>query len=604
VSDHVPFPPPALSSVFAPRPLRFEDVAAAGGVPACSVVMTAYQDFRFLDAAVASLLAQDFADFELIVVDDGSTEPAPVAALAARDPRIRVLLNPENVGTAVSANRGIEAARSDIIVRLDSDDIAEPGRLGALVGALRADPELGLVGSAVTIIDEEGRPLRVERMAETDLAIRWTLMFHNPFYHSATAFRRAAWEAAGRYREDEPVAQDHYLWFDMLPHVRARNLPAPLTRYRFNMAGLTATHPTHTKSRTDPIREALWRELGLTYDTVNRQAGEDASDFLRGLEIAGPARRAAAGERLLATLDLLLAERPALVRADEDAAVGRFATGLGQRLAARPSRIPRKLRRAWELSRTVGFGATARLAMQRLRLKRTRITPRPRPAAAPQRTTPADALTALLHDISPYEGFNAAVWPDDAQGWGSENPIFLEVMAKLRPGLIVEIGSWKGASAIHMGRMAKALRLDSRIICIDTWLGSAEHVLGEKADWRDSLQPRHGFPQLYFTFLANVVRAGMADRIVPLANTSDNAALILKARGIAPDLVYVDGAHEEDAVYRDLVNYWALLAEDGALIGDDYQWDSVRRAAERFAAEIGRPLDIRGNKFVLWRQEA
>lgn len=592
---------PAAPSVFAPRPLRFERGAGADNAPACSVVMTAYEDFRFLDEAVTSLLRQEFTDFELIVVDDGSKDPSPVAALAEVDPRIRVLLNPENVGTAVSANRGIEAARSDIIVRLDSDDVAEPGRLGALVGTLRADPELGLVGSAVTIIDEQGRKLRVERMAETDLAIRWTLMFHNPFYHSATAFRRAAWEAAGRYREDEPVSQDHYLWFDMLPHVRARNLPEPLTRYRFNTGGLTATHPTHRKSRTDPIREALWAELGLTYDAVNRQAGEDASDLLRGLETVGPARRKVAGERLLAAWDRLVAGRPELVRAGEEAAVERFAADLRRRLAARPSRIPRRLRRAWELSRTVGFGATARLAMQRLRLKRTRIAPRARPAPAPRAAAPADALTALLHDMSPYEGFDASAWPDDVQGWGSEDPLFLEVMAAVKPRLIVEVGSWKGASAIHMARMAETLRLDCRILCVDTWLGSAEHALGQKPEWRESLRMRHGFPQLYYTFLANVVRAGMAGRIVPLANTSDNAALILKAKGLAPDLVYVDGAHEEAAVYRDLRAYWDLLAEDGALIGDDYEWGGVRRAAERFAAEIGRPLDVRGSKFVLWR---
>jgi predicted O-methyltransferase YrrM len=374
-----------------------------------------------------------------------------------------------------------------------------------------------------------------------------------------------------------------------------------LTRYRFNTAGLTATHPTHTRGRTDPIRQALWGALGLRYDAVNRQPDWDASDLLRGLEVANPARRAAAVERLLTTLDRLLDAHPELIRPEEADAVLRFAAALRQRLAARPSRIPRKLRRAWELSRTVGFGATARLAMQRLRLKRTRIMPPARPAAS-RAVAPADPLTALLHEVSPYDGFDAEAWPDDVQGWGSESPVFLEVMAAVKPKLIVEVGSWKGASAIHMARLAESLRLDCRILCVDTWLGSAEHALGQRPEWRESLQARHGFPQLYYTFLANVVRAGQAARIVPLANTSDNAALILRAKGIVPGLVYVDGAHEEEAVYRDLRAYWNLLAEDGALIGDDFGWEGVRRAAERFAAEIGRALDVRGDKFVLWKQ--
>lgn len=212
-----------------------------------------------------------------------------------------------------------------------------------------------------------------------------------------------------------------------------------------------------------------------------------------------------------------------------------------------------------------------------------------------------DPVTALLHDVSPYEGFDPSAWPSDLQGWGSQDTIFLDIMSTLKPKLIVEVGSWKGASAIHMAQLAKALRLNSRIICVDTWLGSVEHVLGRRPEWRESLQFRHGFPSLYFTFLANVVRAGVSDRIVPLANSSDNAALILKAKNIAPDLVYLDGAHEEDAVYRDLHHYWNLLTPNGALIGDDYSWDGVRRAVERFSAENGLDIDARGDKFVLWR---
>lgn len=586
------------ASVLNPRPIGSPGHRPQNA-PDCTVVMTVYNDFRFLDEAVDSILQQDLPDFELIIVDDGSDAPSPVKRLEARDPRIRVLQNPTNVGTAVSANRAIEVARSDIIVRLDSDDVAEPSRLRQLVGALRADPELGLVGSAVTIIDETGYPLRVERMPETDLAIRWTLMFHNPFYHSATAFRRSAFDAARGYRPDEPVSQDHYLWFDMLPHVRACNLPEPLTRYRLNDRGLTATHPTHNRERTDPIREALWRELGLAYDGANAQLGCDASNLLRGLEIKDSARRAAAQRHALDIFDHLVARRPGLVRPGEDA-VRPFAAASGRRATAGHGRtwVPRKLRTAWRLWRTIGLASTAQVAILKWTRKSDAASHRPTRLT---RVGAMDPVTALLHDVSPYEGFDPSAWPSDLQGWGSQDTIFLDIMSTLKPKLIVEVGSWKGASAIHMAQLAKALRLNSRIICVDTWLGSVEHVLGRRPEWRESLQFRHGFPSLYFTFLANVVRAGVSDRIVPLANSSDNAALILKAKNIAPDLVYLDGAHEEDAVYRDLHHYWNLLTPNGALIGDDYSWDGVRRAVERFSAENGLDIDARGDKFVLWR---
>jgi glycosyltransferase involved in cell wall biosynthesis len=132
-------------------------------------VMTAYNDLRFLDEAVDSVLRQDLEDLELIVVDDGNDDKTPFSGLQARDPRIRVVVNPTNMGTAAAANRGIDHARSDIIVRLDADDTAEPARIGRLVSALEEDPDLGLVGSAVTFIDEEGLPRGMATMPETEV---------------------------------------------------------------------------------------------------------------------------------------------------------------------------------------------------------------------------------------------------------------------------------------------------------------------------------------------------------------------------------------------------------------------------------------------------
>ena len=90
--------------------------------------MTVYNDMRFLDAAVDSILRQEFRDLELIIVDDGTGQDAIFDALARRDPRIRIVVNPANLGTAEAANRGIEVARGDIIARLDADDVAEPAR--------------------------------------------------------------------------------------------------------------------------------------------------------------------------------------------------------------------------------------------------------------------------------------------------------------------------------------------------------------------------------------------------------------------------------------------------------------------------------------------
>ena len=208
----------------------------------------------------------------------------------------------------------------------------------------------------------------------------------------------------------------------------------------------------------------------------------------------------------------------------------------------------------------------------------------------------------LLHETSPFEGFNTASFPVDLQGWGSDDAIFAQAIATKRPKIIVEVGTWKGRSAINMAKIVKSLGLDCTIICVDTWLGSPEHFLGGDPAWRTSLLFKHGYPQLYFTFLSNVIHSNVMDIIVPLPTTSENAAIILKAKGIRPDIVYVDGAHEEAPAYRDFKTYFDLLSPEGILIGDDYLLsEEVTRAANRFASEVQRPIFGTWSKFAVSR---
>ena len=182
----------------------------------------------------ASSMKRSGAFFIRSFVISRTGQKAVFDALERRDPRIKIVVNPTNVGTTAAANRGIAAASANIIVRLDADDIAEPGRVRRLVAALDEDPQLGLVGTWCTLIDEAGQLRGVDRMPESDLEIRWTILFRNPLYHSTAAFRRVCFEAAGRYKIDELISQDHYLSFQMLPLCRARNIAEPLVRYRMN----------------------------------------------------------------------------------------------------------------------------------------------------------------------------------------------------------------------------------------------------------------------------------------------------------------------------------------------------------------------------------
>jgi SAM-dependent methyltransferase len=207
----------------------------------------------------------------------------------------------------------------------------------------------------------------------------------------------------------------------------------------------------------------------------------------------------------------------------------------------------------------------------------------------------------LLFDVSPYEGFDPAPYPDDMQGWGSDHPVLTEAIRALKPASVVEVGSWKGRSAINMALAAKEARLATEIVCVDTWLGSPEHWdRHAHPDWYQSLHMRNGWPLLYYVFLANVVRHGVADVITPFPNTSDNAAAMFRQHGIRFDLAYIDAAHEYESASRDFETYYDLLNPGGLLIGDDYAWwEGVTRAADDFARR--RKLHLAGEpgKFVV-----
>jgi len=215
------------------------------------------------------------------------------------------------------------------------------------------------------------------------------------------------------------------------------------------------------------------------------------------------------------------------------------------------------------------------------------------------------AISERFFAQSPYAGFDPTPWPLDLQGWNSEHPLLGAAVRRIRPRLMVEVGTWKGASAIHLAEQAKRAGIATTLICVDTWLGSAG-VYIRRDDTFDALRPRNGYPRLYYQFLANVLHSGHDDVIVPLPQTSDNAAQILRAFGLKPQLVHLDASHDYLSVRNDLLNYFDLLTGDGVLVGDDYApaiWPGVVQAVDEFARERGLQPLIDGEKFVLARGE-
>lgn len=197
-----------------------------------------------------------------------------------------------------------------------------------------------------------------------------------------------------------------------------------------------------------------------------------------------------------------------------------------------------------------------------------------------------------LHAANPYDGFSTRKYPKldiERDGWNSDAPIFRELIEDVRPGLIVEVGSWKGASAVHMADVCKSLGLQTTIVCVDTWIGSLEMWENQSDETRyGSLGLKHGYPQLYYQFLANVIRAGHSNRIVPFPQTSAIAARWLAKRGVVADLIYLDASHDYQDVLDDMRSYWPLVRPGGILFGDDRcSFLDVERALTTFCSENG-----------------
>lgn len=209
--------------------------------PQVSVLMAVHNGQEYLRPAIDCLLAQTFRDFELIVVDDASTDGTAGILASYRDPRIRVLKNTSNAGLAASLNRGVKECRATFIARMDSDDIAEPRRLEAQLTHLQSHPEIGVLGSAATIVDEKNRERGLYLVQPTHTLIKWRAFFGSPMIHPSVMVRREVLRKHP-YNETFRNSQDYELWSRLLfeTDVRFENLTSPLLRYRVHGASTTA----------------------------------------------------------------------------------------------------------------------------------------------------------------------------------------------------------------------------------------------------------------------------------------------------------------------------------------------------------------------------
>lgn len=194
-----------------------------------------------LRTAIESILAQHGCEFELIVVDDASTDGSGALALRLKDgdPRVKVIQHQENHGLSHTLNQGLELARAPLVARMDQDDEALPHRLREQVAYMNARPDVAAAGSYVYHMGARPCYDRLVQVPTEPEHVHRILKSYNCLYHPSVIMRKAVVESTGGYRADFVNAEDYELWLRLSKNHLVSNIPQALLRYRFSPGGMT-----------------------------------------------------------------------------------------------------------------------------------------------------------------------------------------------------------------------------------------------------------------------------------------------------------------------------------------------------------------------------
>lgn len=233
--------------------------------PRITVLMPARNAAAHIDEAARSILAQTFGDFELLVVDDASTDDTVARLEALGDPRIRIVRAPARLKLAGALNFGIREARGAWIARMDADDVSLPRRLETQAAFLQRHPDIAIVGSDVLAFGA-GPEQRLRYPRKADEVVAFAL-FNCPFAHPAVMFRRAAFIEHGlEYDVTYYPTEDYELWSRALRELRGANLSDILLRYRRHAASMTGSDWSEMDRQAARVQARMLAELGLPSD--------------------------------------------------------------------------------------------------------------------------------------------------------------------------------------------------------------------------------------------------------------------------------------------------------------------------------------------------
>lgn len=227
--------------------------------PMLSVILPAYNAELYIAAAVESILTQTYKNFELIIINDGSTDKTADIINEYKDSRIQIFTQ-KNQGLVASLNRGIEAAKGKHITRQDADDVSLPIRLQTQLKEFDKNPKLVVVGSSIGVMDLRGKVMHEHHVLLGNTELKQELLVRSPFAHGSVMMRRDAVLKAGGYQGDEWPAEDYGLWLRLSAYGDFANIDEPLYVYRENPAGVSSLNTKLQLEKVSHIQNKAWQQ--------------------------------------------------------------------------------------------------------------------------------------------------------------------------------------------------------------------------------------------------------------------------------------------------------------------------------------------------------
>ncbi len=231
--------------------------------PLLSIIIPTYNAEKFISQAIQSILDQTYNNFELIIINDGSTDKTKIIIESFNDKRIRYFENEKNSGIVFSRNKGLKLAQGEYIGMLDADDIAYPEKFEEQINFLEQNKDFGMLGSWANFIDEEGVGLAGNwKLKATPEMIPAIMLFKNYFLQSAVIYRKQCINQYS-FRKGFDILEDYLIWMEIIRKHKVWNLQKYLIKYRVHGGGVTKMHQEEKLEKEKKVFRIQLKELGI-----------------------------------------------------------------------------------------------------------------------------------------------------------------------------------------------------------------------------------------------------------------------------------------------------------------------------------------------------